>query len=211
MTQPQSGLGATRVSGPTTHSAAATPILPIAARNRPRRRHVLCGLAGAAALVCALFAAPAARAGTATGTLSVSITITASCTISATATLAFGSVTGASLATTDPTSNTAISVTCTSGSPYAIGMGLGANASGNQRRMTSGGSNYLNYGLYQSTGTTQPWTTATNSTTCTTAGDCVLGSGTGSASAVTVYGDVPSGQTPVAGSFTDSVTMTVYY
>jgi spore coat protein U-like protein len=163
------------------------------------------------AMQCWLSTPASAQAGTATGTLSVSITITAACTISSTATLAFGSVTGASLATTDATTSTTISVTCTNSAPYAIGLGLGSNASGNQRRMATAGSNYLNYALYQSSGTTQPWTTATSSTACTTSGDCVLGTGTGAAVTTTIYGDVPSGQTPPAGSYTDSVTMTIYF
>jgi spore coat protein U-like protein len=153
----------------------------------------------------------AAQAGNATGTLTVSITITASCTISATATLGFGSVAGASLATTDATGSTTFSVTCTSGAPFAIGMGNGANVSGSQRRMAASGPVYLNYGLYQSAGTTMPWTGAASSTTCTTAGNCVLGTGTGSAVNYTVYGDVPSGQTPAAATYTDTVTMTVMY
>jgi spore coat protein U-like protein len=152
-----------------------------------------------------------AQAGTATGTLGVTLTITSGCTISASATLAFGSVAGSSLATTDATANTTFAVTCTLLAPYAIGMGYGANASGTQRRMLTGASTYLNYGLYQSTGTTQPWTTATSSTSCTTAGACVTAIGTGAAVTYTVYGDVPSGQAVAAGAFTDSVTMTVYY
>jgi spore coat protein U-like protein len=152
-----------------------------------------------------------AQAGTATGSLGVTITITSGCTISASATLAFGSVAGSSLATTDATANTTFSVTCTLLAPYAIGMGYGSNASGTQRRMLNGASTYLNYGLYQSTGTTQPWTTATSSTACTTAGACVTATGTGAAVTYTVYGDVPSGQAVAAGAFTDSVTMTVYY
>ncbi len=211
----QSSLNSTRDFGPVAIASTAQPTRNTAGRHasaKPaRRRLALAGFAGLAALLCGLLTTPAAHAGTATGTLTVSITITASCTISSTATLAFGSVAASSLATTDATASSSISVTCTNGSPYAIGMGLGANASANQRRMLNGGSNYINYGLYQSTGTTQPWTTATASTTCTTTGQCVLGTGTGSATSVTVYGDVPSGQTPIAASFTDSVTMTVYY
>jgi spore coat protein U-like protein len=165
-----------------------------------------------AILFAALCARPAqAQAGTATGTLTVSITITAGCTISSTATLAFGSVAGSSLATTDATATTSISVTCTLLAPYAIGMGYGANAQSTQRRMVSSSSTYLNYGLYQTTGTTVPWTTATSSTSCTTAGNCVTAIGTGSAVSYTIYGDVPSGQAVAAAAYSDTVTMTVYY
>jgi spore coat protein U-like protein len=151
------------------------------------------------------------QAGTATGTLTVSITITSGCTISSASTLAFGNVTGASLATTDATGTGSLSVTCTLLSPYAIGMGYGANAVSTQRRMAGSGATYLNYGLYQSAGTTLPWTTATSSTACSTLGNCVLGVGTGISVPYTVYGDVPSGQAVAAGGYTDTVTMTVYY
>jgi spore coat protein U-like protein len=152
-----------------------------------------------------------AQAGTATGSLGVTITITSGCTISTSATLAFGSVAGSTLATTDATANTTLSVTCTLSSPYAVGMGYGANALATQRRMAGAGSTYLNYALYQSTGTTQPWTTATSSAACTTTGACVIGTGTGTATSYTVYGDVPAGQAVAAGAFSDTVTMTVYY
>src|ERR1041384_5272746 len=87
-----------------------------------------------------------AQAGTATGNLTVQITITASCSINA-ATLNFGgSVPGTTLVSSAVTGSTTVSVTCTSGSPYSIGMDNGLNVNGSQRRMKSG-SNFLNYGL----------------------------------------------------------------
>jgi spore coat protein U-like protein len=96
-------------------------------------------------------------------------------------------------------------------SPFAIGMSTGANALVSQRRMAGTGGTYLNYGLYQSTGTSLPWSTAASSTTCSTVGACQLGTGTGTAVSYTVYGDVPSGQAVAAGTYSDTVTMTVYY
>ena len=151
-----------------------------------------------------------AQAGTATASLSVSIVITASCTINA-ATLAFPATAGTSLITTAVSASSTVSVTCTNGSPYSIAMDNGANASGNQRRMISG-SNFLNYGLYVDAAHTFPWSTATSNNSCTTAGDCYLGTGSGSAQSVNIYGLVPTtAVAPPPGTYNDTVTMTITY
>jgi spore coat protein U-like protein len=162
-------------------------------------------------VTCLLAGAPVAvQAGTSTATLSVSIVITASCTINP-ATLVFASTAGTSLITTAVNGSSTVSVTCTSGSPYSIAMDNGANASGSRRRMISGG-NFLNYNLYVDAAHTQPWSTAINSTTCTTSGDCFLGTGNGSAQSVNIYGVVPTTATaPPSGTYTDTVTMTVTF
>jgi spore coat protein U-like protein len=153
-----------------------------------------------------------AQAGTATANMAVQIVITASCTINA-ASLNFGSNAGTALVSTDILANTTVSVTCTNGSPYAIGMDNGANASGSQRRMKSG-SNFLNYNLYLDIGNSVPWTTATAGPppACTTINNCSLGTGTGSPQSVSIYGKVPSiGTAPPTGTYTDTVTMTIAY
>ncbi len=151
-----------------------------------------------------------AQAATATASLNVSIVITASCSINA-ATLTFPPTAGTSLVSTAVSASTTVSVTCTSGSPYSIAMDNGANASGNQRRMISG-SNLLNYGLYVDAAHAFPWSTATSSTSCTVSGDCYLGTGNGAAQSVSIYGLVPTTATaPAAGTYTDTVTMTITY
>lgn len=164
----------------------------------------------AASLVC-LSTSPMAQAGTATANLTVQITITAACTINA-ATLNFGaSVPGTTLVASNVDASTTVSVTCTNGSPYSIGMDNGANVSGSQRRMKSG-SNFLNYNLYVDAGLTNAWTTAASSSTCTTSNSCFLGTGNGSSQSVSIYGRVPSiGIAPPTGSYTDTVTMTITY
>jgi len=159
-------------------------------------------------LICA--APAAAQAGTATANLSVSITITAACTINA-ATLTFPSTAGTSLLATAVAASTTVSVTCTSGSPYTVGMDNGLNASGNQRRMING-ANFINYGLYLDNAHTLPWTTGATNTTCTTAGQCYIGTGNGSAQSINIYGNVPTVATaPPAGIYTDTVLMTITY
>jgi spore coat protein U-like protein len=163
----------------------------------------------AAIFVC-LGAAAMAQAGTATANLTVQITITASCTINA-ATLDFGSNAGTTLVAANIDASTTVSVTCTNGSPYSIGMDNGANVSGSQRRMKSG-SNFLNYNLYVDSARTNAWTTAASSSTCTTTNSCFLGTGNGAAQSVSIYGRVPSiGTAPPTGTYTDTVTMTITY
>jgi len=167
---------------------------------------------GAVALFVALASGhqSSAQAGTSTANLTVQITITASCTINA-ATLNFGSVAGTTLATTLQSGSTTVSVTCTNGSPYSIAMDNGANASGSQRRMANAG-NFISYNLYTDAAHTNPWTTATSSTTCTTTNGCFLGTGNGSAQTVNIYGNVPAtGTAPNTGTYTDTVVMTITY
>jgi len=156
-----------------------------------------------------LFTSLAAQAGTATGNLTVQMTITASCTIGG-GTLTFPSSPGTSLLTTAVTANTTFSVTCTNSSPYSIGMGQGLNYLGGNRMASS--LNYLPYVLYVNATLANPWTTGATNSTCTTTGDCYLGTGSGSAQTITVYGQVPTTATaPVPGTYTDTVTMTVTY
>lgn len=160
-------------------------------------------------LLC-LSAVSPGYAATTTASLTVQITITASCTVSA-ATLNFGSNAGTALLSGAITASTTVSVTCTNGSPYSVGMSNGANASGSQRRMASGG-NFINYDLYTDSARLNAWTTASSSTTCTTANSCALGTGNGSAQSVSIYGTVPTvAVAPAPGSYSDTVTMTVTY
>jgi spore coat protein U-like protein len=148
----------------------------------------------AVGLLCATHQA---HAGTATANLTVQMTVTASCTIGG-GTLTFPSTPGTSLLATAVTANTTFSVTCTSTSPYSIGMGQGLNYSSGNRMANSG--NYLPYGLYVNATLANPWTTGATNSTCTTAGDCYLGTGSGSAQTITVYGKVPTTATaPVPG------------
>jgi spore coat protein U-like protein len=157
-----------------------------------------------------VFAATTSRAGTASANLTVQMTVTASCTINA-ATLTFPSVAGTSLTSTPATGNTTLSVTCTNGSPYAIGMGQGLNFLGGLNRMVSSG-NFLPYGLYLDAAYTQPWTTAADNNSCTIVNGCYLGTGSGSAQTVPIYGQVPTiVLAPAAGTYSDTVSMTVTY
>jgi spore coat protein U-like protein len=102
-------------------------------------------------------------------------------------------------------------VTCTNAAPYAIGMDNGTNASSGQRRMAYNGA-YLSYNLFVDSAHSYPWSTAASNSTCTTTGDCYLGTGNGTAQSVNIYGVVPAvGTAPAAGLYTDTVVMTITY
>ncbi len=131
----------------------------------------------------------------------VTALITNACSVS-TLPLAFGQV-----AVSGVTNGTGtINVTCTIGGSYTVSLDAGQNASVAQRRVISSTpvpGSYLNYNVFTDAGRTLPWGTTVATGTS--------GTGTGTAVAYTVYGQIPSGQSIVVGSYTDSVTVTVTY
>jgi spore coat protein U domain-containing protein, fimbrial subunit CupE1/2/3/6 len=129
----------------------------------------------------------------------VSATVTSQCSVSA-STLDFGTV-GVLLANTDGTSS--LTVQCASGVAYQVGLDNGQHASGTTRRMQGPGG-LVAYELYRNTARTQRWGTTLNT-------DTVSGSGSGSNQALTVFGRVPTQTTPSAGTYNDTITVTVTY
>ena len=160
-----------------------------------------------AALSLAVVAtASSAAADTATGNLSVTATVNKACTVGG-GTLAFGTVVPATGVTSPVTGS--VSVTCTVGTTFDVGLGDGTNYSNPNRRMRVGAtSNYLTYEIYRDASATERFgnTDATDRLTAQTG----LGS---SANTINVYGLVPSGQAGTAGegSYTDTVVVTVIY
>jgi spore coat protein U-like protein len=127
------------------------------------------------------------------------------CTVSATS-VAFGSFNTLTGSTVDSTGT--ITVTCNKAIPYTIGLSPGGSGTYSPRSMTNGG-NQLAYNLYSDAGYSQVW-----------------GNGTGGSSRVsdsipsrqdfrdhTVYGRIPlsTQRSAVAGSYSDSITVTVTY
>lgn len=158
----------------------------------------LCGAAGLA------FAAQPAFATDTTGGLSVNATITSNCAVSTT-TVAFGNI--------DVTLNTAVdatggmSVTCTNGTAWTAKADAGTGGAGTSlthRKMT--GPDKLSYDLFTDSTRTTKWGDGVTSGTAT-----ITGTGTGSAQASTIYGRVRAGSTARAGSYSDTVTVTVTY
>jgi len=141
---------------------------------------------------------------------SFTATINANCTVSATS-LVFAQSPTVITANVDSTAT--IAATCTSTTPYSIGLGSGLNANGSQNRMQLGATGvYLNYGLYTDSARSHDWTTTTSTTSCTLGtSTCALGTGTGTEQDVTVYGRVPPQTAGGSGLFTDSVVVTITF
>ena len=132
--------------------------------------------------------------------LNVSATNQASCTLAA-SNMSFGSV-----ATLDTIRDAmgGVSVTCSAGATFNIGMNGGANGGtgGTNRRMASG-AGHITYGLYRDAGRSQPWYTDANGMLSST--------GTGANQNLPIYGRVPAQPTPAAGNYTDAVIVTITY
>lgn len=115
--------------------------------------------------------------------------------------LDFGTVAGVLVART-ATSN--LSVTCTEGGAWSIGLD-GGTTTGDvmDRRMELGPGETLSYQLYRDAGHTLPWGTLPAVR--------VDGTGTGVAQSVPLYGLVPAQGLRPIGTYSDRVTVTVYY
>ncbi len=68
----------------------------------------------------------------------------------------------------------------------------------------AGPGGFVTYELYRNNGRTQRWGAALNN-------DTVAGNGNGANQALTVYGRVPGQTTPSAGTYNDTITVTVTY
>ena len=150
-----------------------------------------------------------ALAASTSASLNVTATVSANCLISA-APVAFGAYDPvAAHATTALDASGAVSVTCTSGSAATITLGQGTNPNAGSsdasplRRMSNGAAGHLSYVLYSDSGRTTAW----GNTSLTG----VAHTGTGSSTALTVYGRITSGQNAPTGSYADTVVATVTF
>lgn len=158
-------------------------------------------LVGTAALAAMLGATPAfAQQST---QFQVTLTIQAECRLTSASDLAFGNT---GVIQTAITSTSSIGVQCTNTTPYNIGLsaGAGAGATVDTRRMTSGAGATVAYQLFRDAGRTQIWGNTVGTNT-------LAGTGNGAVQTLTVYGSVPPQTTPAAGSYTDTVQVTVTY
>jgi spore coat protein U-like protein len=150
-------------------------------------------------LAAALFDALPAAAGTDTGQLNVTATVNSNCALSG-GTLAFG--TYISGQTNDLDVQGSINyVNCPAGN-ITLELDNGANAISGQRRMKSG-NNFLNYEIYKTSARNTRWGSGPDAVTIQ-----LLQPGSGS---VAVYGRIPKGQTVPAGSYSDTVTITLTF
>ncbi|BCX17722.1 MAG: hypothetical protein KatS3mg117_1404 [Geminicoccaceae bacterium] len=150
-------------------------------------------------LAAAFFADRPAEAGTDTGTLSVTATVTSNCSLSG-GTLAFGTYVSGQTTNLDVQGSINY-VNCAPGN-ITFELDNGANANGTQRRMKSG-NNFLNYEIYRTSARNSRWGTGQDAVQLQ-----LLQGGNGS---VAVYGRIPAGQTVPAGSYSDTVTVTMTF
>lgn len=132
--------------------------------------------------------------------LNVVATVQKTCTVTATD-MNFGNAGLLDSAAHNATSS--VGVKCVNGTAYHIGLDNGLHASGNTRRMQGPGG-FIKYELYRNNARNQRWGTNLGI-------DTVNGTGNGSNQNRTVYGRVPSQTTPSAGTYRDTVTITVTY
>ncbi len=133
----------------------------------------------------------------------VRVTNNSSCTVSTTA-LNFGNQTALDTA---KTATNSISVTCTGGTLYNIGLSNGSSGgTGPTARLMSNvaAAETITYGVFRDAGFTQPWGNVAGS-------DTVSATGTGSAQNFTGHGLIPVQATPPPLTYTDTVIVTVTY
>ncbi len=132
----------------------------------------------------------------------VSATVIKKCTVTASP-LNFGNSVG--LLTSAVNATTALGVQCSNGTPYNVGLDGGQNSGGNinARKMALGASS-IAYQLYQDSARSAVWGNTIGTNT-------VTGTGTGITQSLTVYGQVPPQPTPPAGTYNDTITVTVTY
>jgi spore coat protein U-like protein len=146
----------------------------------------------------------AAEAATKTTTFQVTATVNSACSVSATD-LAFG-VYDPSAADDDNTST--ITVTCTKGTAYNIGLdaGVAAGATVTSRKMKHDTlADLINYSLFSDASRIVNWGNTPSTDTVD------VGSATGAAEQHTVYGRIATGQYVTAGDYSDTITVTISY
>jgi|CXWL01.1.fsa_nt_gi spore coat protein U-like protein len=152
-------------------------------------------------LAAVLAPCTAYAAGSDTDSFEVTATVLASCDVVA-SDLTFGDYDP--IAGSDLDAETTLSVTCTNGTSYQVGMSLGSGSGATmaQRRMTkSGGSQTLAYVLYQDSLRSVLWGD--------TGADRQAGTGDGTSDLIHVYGRVPMQQAAPSGSYSDTIVVTV--
>ncbi|WDZ94331.1 spore coat U domain-containing protein [Herbaspirillum sp. WKF16] len=140
------------------------------------------------------------HAATASASLTISASVVAACTVVGSA-IAFGAYTQALVNQTG-----SITVLCTNGTSYNVGLdaGTGSGSTVTSRKMSATGGGTLNYALYRDSGRTNNWGSTIGTDTQT-------GTGSGLVQTLTVYGQIAAAQTPLAGAYSDTVTVTLTY
>ena len=164
------------------------------------RKSLLVGLAAAA--MAAGLPLSQAVAATATTTFSVTAEVVTTCNITST-NMAFGSYSGLLL-----NSTATLNATCSTGTPYTIGLnaGTGTGATVAVRKMKGPAVEELNYTLSQDSAHTINWGDTPPGT------DTVAGVGNSiGVQPHTVFGQIPASQFIQAGEYSDTITVTLTF
>ena len=157
-----------------------------------------------------LFAAGNASAANATGSFKVTASVTNSCVVTSTSDINFGAYDPAvANNTTAATGAGWVKVRCTRGTTPAVRLEQGANAAGGSTclaptRQMASGANRLAYTLYSDSGRTAPWG-------CDASNDVDYTFLDLNPHQFDVYGSIPAGQDVPAGTYEDTVTVTVVF
>ena len=143
-----------------------------------------------------------ALASTSTTTMAVTSLTVNACIVAATP-MVFGTLNLISASPNDSTST--VTVTCTPGTGYNVGLDNGINFLTTRRMKAPTASAYVPYTLSSDTLHATPWGNAIGT-------DTVVGTASVVPTTLTVYGRVPGGTTPVAAdAYSDLVTVTITY
>jgi spore coat protein U-like protein len=152
------------------------------------------------ALLCSPLALPAHAIQIGTGAMTIGVSVGNSCSVTAGA-LAFGTYD----ASNGTNAYSDITVLCTVGTAYNVGLNAGtASGATVATRKLSSGASRLNYTLYSNTGRTVVWGNTIGS-------DTVGATYTLNQQPHRVYGRIPPGQTVIAGTYNDTITVTITY
>ena len=185
-----------------TINAQLTGILALASAGMHQSvysaQHTLIDYGYAPTQSCAVVSARAARA-----PFRVSAMNNNSCNISTTS-MSFGTRTDLNSV---QTASNQISVTCTNGVKYSLGLSNGSNGGtspSNRFVANAASSQKIIYGIYQNSSLTQQWGS-------TAGADVISGTATGLTQVYNAYGQIPVQLTPLGGSYSDTVVITLTY
>jgi len=144
-----------------------------------------------------------------TATMAVSATINPGCAVAANSALAFGAYDPSSATPLDAAAT--LQFRCTSGSIFDVGLGGTVGS----RTMSGPGGDTLSYELYSDAARTTTWGN-TQDTNTVPSDDSADTTGNGlstlnTAQSRTVYGRIPAAQNKNAGSYSSTLTITIYY
>jgi len=153
-----------------------------------------------AVVVAALAAAPAAARAAETAVLTVQVTVQEACSIAGT-TIDFGTYTGGQQAALD--AQGAITYSSCAAGTLTIALDGGTVGTVAARKMGNGNGSNIDYQLYRNSARSQIWGTGGDAQQIV-----LLESGSGS---VPVYGRIGAGQSVAAGTYTDTVNVTLTF